>query len=99
MTVTLKMDCATVIKECIFMQNMVLKKVRRTSMKVDGQIILRMGLEYRHILDLEDTKDIGKMVKDTAKEFLSMTIKIFILDNGRMVRKMAKALIFLKKPE
>ena len=58
-----------------------------------------MGLEPKHILDLEDIKAIGKMEKDMEKEFLFTIIKIYIQANGKMVKKMGKALTSLKRRE
>lgn len=68
-------------------------------MREDGLIILKMELDHKLILDLEDTKDIGKMEKGTVKEFSFMTIKIYIQDNGKMEKKTVKEHIFLKKQE
>ncbi len=65
----------------------------------DGLIILKMELEHKLILGREDTKDTGKMERDTEKEFLFMIIKTYIQDNGKMEKKMDKAHTFLKKRE
>ena len=68
-------------------------------MMEDGPIILKMELDLKLILDLADTKDIGKMGRDMVKEFLFMIIKTFIQDNGKMGKKMDKEHTYSKKQE
>ena len=99
MTVTLKTVFATVTKVFTFTLNMVPKKGKKINMREDGQIILKMESELKLTLDLEDTKDIGKMEKDTVKVFLYMIIKTYTQDNGKTEKKMVKAPTFSKKQE
>ena len=99
MTVTLKTVFATVTKVFTFTLNMVPKKGKKTNMREDGPIILKMESELKLTQYLEDTKYIGKMEKDTVKVFLYMIIKTYTQDNGKTEKKMVKAPTFSKKQE
>lgn len=99
LTVTLKKVFVTATKVYIFTLNSDLKTEKKTNTMEDGLIILKMELEHKLILGREDTKDTGKMERDTEKEFLFMIIKTYIQDNGKMEKKMDKVHTFLKKLE
>jgi len=54
-----------------------------------------MDLEYRYGLMALNIKDIGKIIKQTEKENLSIQMEIFIKDYGLMIEQMAREYIFI----